>query len=246
MFKFGFKLVQEEEKKGLVSSLFNAVSSKYDVMNNVMSFGFQKLWKKDFIDLINIKDGGRYLDLASGNGDISSLLLEKAKKENKKIELVLCDASNEMLELAKSRFIGCENVSFALSFAEELPFKDEEFDDVFISFGIRNFTNIESATSSIYKTLKKSGNLFVLEFFSDVSNKLAFNKIYKQYLLKGIPLMGKIITKNEDAYKYFGESILNFYSTEEFESVIESAGFKIFSKNQSLLSIATFFHFKKY
>ena len=245
MFKFGFREVKEEEKQGLVSSVFNSVANKYDLMNNIMSFGMQKLWKKNFCDLIHIKEGGKYLDLAGGNGDISNLVLEKAKQENKNIQIVLCDASEEMLELAKKRFNGNPNISFALSFAESLPFNEGEFDGVFISFGIRNFTNIPTALNQISNTLKSGGSLFCLEFFSDVSGLFGFDKIYKQYLLKGIPVMGKLVAKDEQSYKYFGESILNFHSKQEFEDVVKKANFKLFSKTDGMLSIVTFFHFKK-
>ena len=220
MLKFGFKEVKEEEKQGLVSSVFNSVASKYDVMNNIMSFGMQKLWKKNFCDLIHIKDGGKYLDLAGGNGDISSLILEKAKQENKNIQIVLCDASEEMLQLAKVRFEGNPNISFILSFAEDLPFDEGEFDGVFLSFGIRNFTNIPIALNEISSTLKSDGSLFCLEFFSDVSSLFCFNKIYKQYLLKGIPKIGKLVAKDEQSYKYFGESIINFHSKQEFQDIL--------------------------
>ena len=245
MFKFGFKDVKEEEKQGLVSSVFNSVANKYDLMNNIMSFGMQKLWKRDFCDLIQIKEGGMYLDLAGGSGDISSLILDKAEKENKNIQIVLCDASNEMLELAKKRFENNPQITFSLSFAEDLPFERDYFDGVFISFGIRNFTNIPKALIKISNILKQGGGLFCLEFFSDTSKTFFFNKIYKQYLLKCIPKIGKIVTKDEKSYKYFGESILNFHSKQEFEDVLTKANFKLFSKIESLLSIVTFFHFKK-
>lgn len=244
MFNFGFKKVKEEEKKELVSGVFKSVASKYDIMNNVMSFGMQNIWKKNFIDLITLKDGGRYLDLAAGSGDISKLILEKAKREGKKIEIVLCDASAEMLEIAKER-LSSLNLEFIVSFAEDMPMQSEEFDGVFISFGIRNFTNLPKSLSEIYRVLKINGGLFCLEFFSDVSKFGFFDKIYKHYLLNGIPKIGKIITKDEKSYRYFGESILNFYSKKDFKNLLQNANFRYFSNIDGMLAIVSFFHFKK-
>ena len=244
MVNFGFKTVKEDEKKHLVSSVFASVAQKYNLMNNLMSFGVQKIWKKNLCDFIAIKDGGNYLDLAAGNGDISDLLIKKAEQEGKNITITLCDASEEMLETAKNR-INSDNVKFVVSFAEDLNFEEEEFDSVFISFGIRNFTNIDQALEKIYKILKKNGDLFCLEFFSDVSNKLFFDKIYKIHLLKTIPFIGKIIAKDEDSYKYFGESILQFYSKKDFKNLLQKSNFRYFNSINGLLSIVSFFQFKK-
>ena len=245
MFNFGFKKVNEEEKQKLVSSVFSSVSSKYDVMNNVMSFGVQKLWKKNFIDLISLKQGGVFLDLACGSGDITELVLKKAEAENKEIFIVMCDENENMLNLAKKRFENFTNIEFVHSGAEDLPFEENKFDGVFISFGIRNFTNIEKSLKALKFCLKEGGSLFILEFFSDVSKILGFNKIYKTYVLKGIPLLGKIIVKDENSYRYFGESILNFYSKGDFKNLLQKAGFKFFAKVDSLFEIVGFFHFKK-
>lgn len=251
LFNFGSKMVGEEEKKTLVSNVFASVSRKYSFMNNLMSFGLQNFWKSDFVDLITLKDGGEYLDLASGNGDIALLILEKARREGKSISITMCDASDEMLEIAKQRVANSviesgNSVKFVSAFAEEMPFQKSEFDGVFISFGIRNFTNLQSSLQNIYNSLKDSSDLYILEFFSDVSSIFAFNKLYKFYLLKIIPKIGKIITKSEGSYQYFGESILNFFSKKEFQDILERAKFRLFSATNSKLEIATFFHFKKY
>jgi demethylmenaquinone methyltransferase/2-methoxy-6-polyprenyl-1,4-benzoquinol methylase len=242
MFNFGFKKVEESEKTKLVSGVFSSVASKYDVMNNVMSFGMQNLWKKQFVDLISIKDGGRYLDLASGTGDIAKMVMEKAKREGKKIEIVLCDANKDMLEIAKPRFK--DEVKFVVSSAEDMAF-EEEFDGIFISFGIRNFTNIEVSLAKIRNCLKDGGSLFCLEFFPDVSKIGFFDKIYKQYLLKVIPKMGKIIVGDEGSYKYFGESIINFYSKKDFKNFLQKQNFRFFNSEEGFLEIVNFFHFKK-
>lgn len=244
MFNFGFKKVEEGEKMKLVSGVFESVSKKYDLMNNIMSFGLQNLWKKNFMDFIQLKDGGNYLDLASGSGDITLLLLEKAKKEGKEITVTACDASHEMLEVARQR-ITHGDVRFVECFAEELPFKENEFDGIFISFGIRNFTNLEKALEKLHFVLKKEGSLFCLEFFPDVAKTIGFDKIYKQYLLHVIPFFGKIFVNNAQAYKYFGESILNFYSKKDFKNLLQNSSFRFFSNLNSLFEVAGFFHFKK-
>jgi demethylmenaquinone methyltransferase/2-methoxy-6-polyprenyl-1,4-benzoquinol methylase len=247
MFDFGFKSVKEEEKKSLVSSVFSSVASKYDLMNNLMSFGVQGFWKKNFVDLVSLKDGGRYLDLACGSGDISKLILQKAKQEGKKISLVLCDANQEMLDVAQKNIFSGENISFIKSFAEDLPFNENEFDGIFISFGIRNFTNVNESLGKIYSCLKKEGSLYILEFFSDVSsqNSSFFSKIYKFHLLNFIPNLGKIIVSDKESYKYFGESIIKFHTMREFKNLLQSANFRFFSNVKSFLNIVGFFHFKK-
>jgi demethylmenaquinone methyltransferase/2-methoxy-6-polyprenyl-1,4-benzoquinol methylase len=243
MFNFGFQKVAREEKTRLVSQVFSSVANKYDVMNNVMSLGLQKVWKRNFADFISIEEGGRYLDLASGTGDIAFLIMEKAKLEGKKITIVLCDENEKMLELAKPRFGG--NVEFVVSSAEELPFEEGEFDGIFISFGIRNFTDIELSASKIHRSLKQNGDFYILEFFPDVSGFAFFDKIYKSYLLNVIPKMGKIITKDEGAYRYFGESILNFHSKKNFKNILQKQNFRFFSIKNEFLDIVSFFHFKK-
>jgi demethylmenaquinone methyltransferase/2-methoxy-6-polyprenyl-1,4-benzoquinol methylase len=241
MFNFGFKRVSEEEKLASVSEVFRSVASKYNLMNNIMSFGMQKSWKKNFADFITIKEGGRYLDLASGNGDIAKLILHKAKMQGKNIEVVLCDASKEMLETAKINVPNAEE--FVVSFAEELPFKTEEFDGVFISFGVRNFTNLTKAFTQIHRILKNGGDVFFLEFFPDVMN--GFDLIYKPYLLKCIPKIGKIITGDEESYKYFGESIINFHSKEDFKKILQASNFQFYGNIEKMLGAISFFHFKK-
>jgi demethylmenaquinone methyltransferase/2-methoxy-6-polyprenyl-1,4-benzoquinol methylase len=126
-----------------------------------------------------------------------------------------------------------------------MQFEEGEFDGVFISFGIRNFTNIETSLIKIKNSLKDGGGLFCLEFFPDVSKFALFDKIYKQYLLKVIPKIGKIIVKDEGSYKYFGESILNFYSKKDFKNLLQKQNFRFFSSNEGFLEIVSFFHFKK-
>lgn len=249
-FNFGLQKVGEEEKKSLVSGVFAKVAPKYDLMNNIMSFGIQNIWKKSFIDLISLQDGGIYMDLAAGSGDISKSVLEKAIKEDKKITIHLCDASQEMLDIAKKRFNKSfeafhSNIHFHTSFAEELSFSENSFDSIFISFGIRNFTNLTAALSKIYSCLKKNGSLYILEFFPDVSKEFGFSAVYSKYLSKIIPSFGKIILGESSPYKYFGESITTFYTKQEFMKLLGEHGFRFFNITNSAFKIVSFFQFKK-
>lgn len=242
-FNFGFKKVAETEKMGLVQEVFSSVASKYDLMNNFMSFGIQNLWKRDFVDLISLKDGGRYLDLACGSGDIAVRVLKKAEREGKKISLTLCDANEKILDIAKAKIKGCK-ADFVTSFAEDITFTGE-FDGVFASFGVRNFTNLQKALSNIYISLKEGGSFYILEFFKDYSDAIYFHKIYEKYMLKWIPNLGRVVTGDYESYKYFGESIVNFITTKEFTLILQEEGFKLFSTTHSACKIASFLHFKK-
>lgn len=245
MFNFGFSKVLEEEKYKLVSDVFSSVANRYNLMNNVMSFGVQKLWKQNFLDFIYLKDGGNYLDLATGTGDIAIMVLEKAKKEGKQISITISDANADMLEIAKKRFTNQENITFICANAEEFPLSSNHYDACFVSFGIRNFTNINKSFEIINQNLKPSGSLYALEFFPDVSKLFMFHKIYKAYLLNVIPLLGKLIVKDEASYKYFAESILNFYTKKDFTELAQNCNFKLFAEIDSVFGIVSYFNFRK-
>lgn len=248
LFNFGSYKVQEEEKKALVSKVFAKVADKYTLMNNLMSFGIQKMWKLSFTDLISLKSEGVYIDLACGNGDISRYVSQKAINEGKNIAIHLCDPSSEMLEIGKKNLSILSHkieLHFHNMFAEELSFPPDSVDSIFISFGIRNFTNLPAALSKMHSCLKKGGSIYILEFFPDVSTLLGFSKIYKSYLTHIIPKIGKIVVKDSSPYEYFAESIINFLTKEEFKNLFLKYNFKLFNVTSSAFKIVSFFQFKK-
>lgn len=224
--KFGFKEVPKGSKQKLVNQVFNSVSSKYDIMNNLMSLGIHRLWKKSMLDMLpNPK--GLLLDVAGGTGDIANLFIKKAKSARHAAEIVILDINYEMLNqgIAKSVNNNLFNYSkWICGNAEELPFSDNSFDYYTIAFGIRNVANIDKALQEAYRVLKPGGKFVCLEF-SHVENSL-ISTIYDQYSFNIIPKLGKIIAEDEASYKYLVESIREFPSQEQFLNQIRQAGFK--------------------
>lgn len=223
---FGFKEVQYEEKQKLVHDVFESVANKYDIMNDLMSFGLHRLWKKHMLSLINISEGSHLLDLAAGSGDISFAFLNKATKKNKDAKCTITDINEYMLDVAKDRIVdeGVKgDINFKIVNAENIPFPDNNFDFCTIAFGIRNVTNIPKALKEIYRTLKPGGKFICLEF-SHLDNKI-MQKIYDEYSFRAIPKIGKMVTGDKDSYQYLVESIRKFPSAENFKSMLEEAGF---------------------
>ncbi len=198
-----------------MQKVFSSVSKKYDVMNDIMSMGLHRFWKSYFTDQIKITDKSIVLDLASGSGDIIKNLKKKSSGT-----FISLDANLKMIEEAKKK-IGSKNVHFIKSYAENLPFKNKCFDVVTVSFGIRNFHNIDKALKEVARVLKNDGSFFCLEF-SKINNK-SFEKIYSLYS-RLIPKYGRLFVKNEEAYSYLLKSIENFPNQKELSSKILKAG----------------------
>ena len=211
--------IQHHNKKKIVTKVFNEVFDKYDLMNDLMSLGIHRLWKKTFINWLNPQKNTRLIDVASGTGDIAKLFLEYINYEGN----VYCVDENEgMLEMNKRKFKNQNSVKWYCNNAEKLPFKDNEFDYYTISFGIRNVTNIDKAFKEAFRVLKPGGRFLCLEF-SKVENEI-LNKFYKMYS-KTIPLMGKIILKNSKPYEYLISSIDKFYSQEKLLELLNKQNF---------------------
>jgi len=200
----------------IVSKVFHDVFDKYDLMNDLMSFGVHRLWKKNFIHLLNPQKNTTLIDVASGTGDIAKLYL---KKVNYKGHVCCVDENKEMLDLNKKKFKENDNVKWYCNSAEKLPFENNYFDYYTISFGIRNIENINNALKEAHRVLKPGGRFLCLEF-SKVKNEI-LNKFYKTYS-KSIPLIGKFIVGKSEPYEYLINSIENFYSQEEFFQKITS------------------------
>ena len=203
----------------LVTKVFQDVFDKYDLMNDLMSLGVHRLWKKDFINWLNPQKNTTLIDVASGTGDIAKLFLNKINYRGR----VYCvDESEDMLSINKEKLKRDTNVKWFCSSAEKLPFKNNYFDYYTISFGIRNINNINTALKEAYRVLKPGGRFLCLEF-SKVENEI-LNKFYKTYS-KSIPKIGKFILGKSEPYEYLINSIEKFYSQEELFIKIKKQNF---------------------
>ena len=203
----------------LVTKVFQDVFDKYDLMNDLMSLGIHRLWKKNFINWLNPQKNTTLVDVASGTGDIAKLYLNKI---NYKGHVCCVDESKEMLNINREKLKGNINVKWFCSSAEKLPFKNNYFDYYTISFGIRNVDNINNALKEAYRVLKPGGRFLCLEF-SKVENEI-LNKLYKTYS-KSIPKLGKFIVGKSGPYEYLINSIEKFYSQEKFFQQIKKQNF---------------------
>ena len=204
-------------KKKFVNQVFSSVSTKYDFMNDLMSFGLHRIWKDEVISVLKICKDSLILDLASGSGDIS-----KKIKEKYSCKCIALDANMEMLEIAKKKFDSISPFHIYGS-AESLPFKNSIFDHVVVSFGLRNFNDISESLKQIRRVLKKGGTFICLEF-SEANNPF-FRKIIKTYF-RAIPKLGLLFANNKFAYDYLIESILNFPNQIQLTKKLTRAGFK--------------------
>ena len=203
----------------LVTKVFQDVFDKYDLMNDLMSLGVHRLWKKDFINWLNPQKNTTLIDVASGTGDIAKLYLDKINSIG---EVICVDENKGMLSLSKKKFEAEKNIKWFCNNAEKLPFKNNYFDYYTISFGIRNVSSLDAALKEAYRVLKPGGRFLCLEF-SKVKND-ALNKFYKIYS-KSIPQIGKFIVGKSEPYKYLIDSIEKFYSQEEFLDKIKKQNF---------------------
>lgn len=220
---FGYQDVPVEEKVNRVGEVFHSVASKYDVMNDVMSFGAHRLWKLFTVGQAAVRPGMRVLDLAGGTGDLAKAFAGKVGKEG---EVVLADINSSMLEAGRRRMVDAGivgNIRYAQVNAEELPFPDAHFDVITIAFGLRNVTNKDAALRSMRRVLKPGGKALVLEFSKPVSP--LFSKVYDAYSFTALPFMGKLITGDSASYQYLAESIRMHPDQETLKQMMAEAGF---------------------
>lgn len=219
---FGYKKVNKGRKQSLVNQVFDSVSNKYDIMNDLMSLGLHRLWKKEFVERFN--KGGRFLDLASGSGDIAISIMKRMNELGENFEMIITDINENMLEKANEKLASSGLKAEAIvANAEKLPFVDNSFDYCTISFGIRNCTDIEQVLKEVFRVLKPGGVFFCLEFSKPTS--LFLGKLYDIYSFKMIPFLGGVVTKNREAYEYLVESIRTFPDQEEFKFKMKKSGF---------------------
>jgi demethylmenaquinone methyltransferase/2-methoxy-6-polyprenyl-1,4-benzoquinol methylase len=216
---FGFETVDEKEKAKKVAGVFTSVASKYDIMNDLMSVGLHRIWKRFAVGLANVHEGQRVLDIAGGSGDISRLFLDKVGKSG---EVILTDINNAMLRVGRDRLLDEGKATpTAQCDAEHLPFPDNYFDCVSIAFGLRNVTHKDAALREMKRVLKPGGRVIVLEF-SKVAKPL--EKMYDLYSFKLLPKMGELIANDADSYRYLAESIRMHPGQEELKQMMLDAG----------------------
>ena len=221
---FGYKTVNKAEKQARVADVFTSVAKKYDIMNDLMSFGIHRLWKRYAISLSGVRAGQQVLDIAGGTGDLAKVFSREVGRNG---HVVLSDINAAMLEVGRERLInaGCNNVDFVLANAETLaPFDDESFDLVTISFGLRNVTDKDAALRAMYRVLKPGGRLLILEFSKPVFEPLS--KAYDLYSFTALPMMGKLVANDSESYQYLAESIRVHPDQQTLKQMMQQAGFE--------------------
>lgn len=220
---FGFQQVNESDKQGLVGEVFRSVAGNYDIMNDAMSFGVHRAWKWFAVAQSGVKAGDSVLDLAAGSGDLSSKF---AKKVGEHGRVVVTDINEAMLAEGRKRLHNegiAGNIEYCLVNAEELPFNDNTFDCISISFGLRNVTRKEVALASMARCLKPGGRAIILEF-SHPTNQ-TFSQLYDAYSFNVIPKLGEMIANDRESYQYLVESIRQHPPQEQLKTMMLEAGF---------------------
>lgn len=221
---FGFEQVDPSEKTERVIGVFDSVAERYDIMNDLMSGGIHRLWKKKFVSMMRPAAHKALLDVAGGTGDIAFRYRKKAGPDSK---ITVFDLNAEMLAVGQNRAIDrgyLNGFDWVEGNAEKLPFHDRQFDLYSISFGLRNVTHIDDALAEAFRVLKPGGQFFCLEF-SNVDNP-ALRKIYDAYSFSIIPKVGEIVAKDRDSYQYLAESIRQFPSRQALARRMKDAGFE--------------------
>ncbi len=216
---FGYKDIDAAEKRGKVGELFSNVAENYDIMNDAMTGGTHRLWKNQFVRRVNPKSSEDILDVAGGTGDIAFRMLPSGAN------ITVSDINPDMLEVGMQRAVkkGYDGLVWSEQNAEELNFPDQHFDAYTIVFGIRNVTYIDKALAEAHRVLRYGGRFFCMEFSQ--TEWPVFDKVYEQYSHKILPQIGKMVSNDEDSYRYLAESIDRFPNIETFESMIKNAGF---------------------
>jgi len=221
---FGYQQVDINDKAQHVADVFHSVAKKYDVMNDLMSLGMHRLWKRQAIQLLNIHSGQTVLDLAGGTGDLTEKIAPKVGNQGK---VILSDINDSMLMLGKNRLLDAgifHNVDYVLADAQDLPFQDHTFDRMIIGFGLRNVTDQQKALSSMFRVLKPGGRLVILEFSKPTIPGL--KPIYDAYSFTVLPWLGKRLLNDPDSYRYLAESIRMHPDQNTLKNMMQTAGFE--------------------
>ncbi len=219
---FGFRNVPKSQKASQVAQVFHSVAGKYDLMNDLMSMGIHRLWKRFTIELSGVRPGHQVLDIAGGTGDLTMKFSDLVGPSGK---VVLADINESMLQVGRSRLTDrgyAGNIEYVQADAERLPFPDNTFNAVSIAFGLRNVTDKDQALRDMTRVLKPGGKLMVLEF-SKPTNPL-LSKAYDAYSFTALPLMGQLIAGDSESYKYLAESIRMHPDQDTLKGMMEQAG----------------------
>lgn len=221
---FGYKEVPEAAKSRLVGAVFDSVAGKYDLMNDLMSFGIHRIWKRLALVHSGVRAGQQVLDVAGGTGDLAALLAPKVGPSG---GVVVADINAAMLNVGRARLADrglVGNIEYVQADAECLPFASNRFDCITIAFGLRNVTRQPRALASLYRVLKPGGRLLVLEFSRPVVPPVA--RLYDLYSFNVLPLMGKLVARDGASYQYLAESIRKHPDQETLKQMMQAAGFE--------------------
>ncbi len=221
---FGFERIPRSEKRGRVRDVFDTVAGRYDLMNDLMSLGLHRIWKRLAAELAGVRPGQQVLDLAAGTGDMARLLAERTGPAG---QVVVADINARMLEGARLRLVDrgrVRGMSYTLGDAESLPFADNSFHCVCIAFGLRNVTGKERALRSMYRVLKPGGQALVLEFSHLLLPALA--PLYDAYSFRVLPALGRIVVGDAAPYRYLAESIRMHPDQATLQAMMDEAGFE--------------------
>jgi demethylmenaquinone methyltransferase/2-methoxy-6-polyprenyl-1,4-benzoquinol methylase len=221
---FGFKQVDKEQKESMVADIFHSVAAKYDLMNDVMSFGIHRIWKRYTIDCSGIRPGQKVLDLAGGTGDLAAKFSRIVGETG---QVTLADINHSMLMVGKEKLTNMgimANLNYVQANAEALPFPDNHFDLVTMAFGLRNVTEKSNALASIFRVLKPGGRLLVLEFSKPTNDVLS--KVYDTYSFHLLPKIGQLVANDAESYQYLAESIRMHPDQATLEGMMKDVGFE--------------------
>jgi len=231
--KYNNKQIIDHNKKNTIKKLFNDVSKKYDLMNDIMSLGLHRIWKRDLIKKVKKEKADIILDIAGGTGDISNSLARIFSNSS----VYLYDLSFEMISYGRAtKKTFYKNLSYINGSADQLCFKDNSVDIITIAFGLRNFAKLEKCIKECKRVLKYGKKVFILEFSPSVNESI--DPFYEYYSSKIIPIIGKKVAKNKDAYQYLVESIRNFPHNPELENIFTKNGFFCYNRKKYLGGIA--------
>jgi len=220
---FGYQKVRLEEKAGRVAGVFHSVAARYDLMNDLMSGGVHRLWKRFTVELAGVRPGAQVLDIAGGTGDLSRAFARRVGPEGL---VVLADINESMLKVGRDKLTDqglAGNLHYVQADAQSLPFPDNHFDCISIAFGLRNVTDKDLALRSMLRVLRPGGRLLVLEFSKPLYPLL--ERAYDAYSFKLLPLMGKLVANDADSYRYLAESIRMHPDQDTLKAMMDSAGF---------------------
>ena len=220
---FGYKTVETGDKAGMVADVFHSVAARYDLMNDLMSGGIHRLWKRFTIELSGVRKGHSVLDIAGGTGDLAAKFADIVGAEGR---VVLADINDSMLQVGRDKLLDtgrAAHIEFVQADAQDLPFPNESFDCITIAFGLRNVTDKDRALRSMLRVLKPGGRLLVLEF-SKPENSL-LSRAYDTYSFRILPVMGKLVANDSESYQYLAESIRMHPDQETLKDMMIDAGF---------------------